>query len=540
MCRPGGRRCDTKWDDAHRERFNARRRVTRNSQKAAAARDAGNDAKAAQYDTLVVDAKAATAYYDHLIESHEVGDITVPVADTTQADADLAALRDILDEGSPSGATQCPDCGQFAAAGHDCPRTLSTTVLRDADGAPAVFHHGSSVQIDDWDPEFTNTGNDTWGSGFYFTSDESRAHGYGEHVRSIHLEITNPIYIDGIEHAGIDSAVQPFTHDQVATILKAHPGAYSNPGDEDNTNILEDYSPEFWDREEWTRDEMDQMLAATVRDNFPEETPWSSVESMFPAGAGSDEFRRAVREVTGHDGVVVDFGDEGSHAVAWFPEQVLDAPSADMAQGGAQEQCPTCGRWTSAGHACPQTETLEVLRATSEGWREGWSDDESFAFDMFGGVQHYDINAKLRSGAALDDDEEQIVESLDAALARAPQLDEERTLYRAFGLSEGRGDAPVGEWVDAHFPAGADVTFDAFTSATPDRSVADYFSERGSLATQSGVFIEMETRQGGYTGESAEQEVLLRRGSRFEVVSSDEEFEMEGKPFRRVVLRERP
>src|SRR5699024_5359978 len=71
MCRAGGRRCDRKWADAHRERYNARRRIVRNSQKAEAARSAGDEAKAGYYEDLTGSAQDSAEYYDQMIHDHE-------------------------------------------------------------------------------------------------------------------------------------------------------------------------------------------------------------------------------------------------------------------------------------------------------------------------------------------------------------------------------------------------------------------------------------------------------------------------------------
>lgn len=71
MCRAGGRRCDRKWDDAHRERYNARRRVVRNTQKAQAASAVGDDEQTAYYKDLAHSARDAADHYDTLIRNHE-------------------------------------------------------------------------------------------------------------------------------------------------------------------------------------------------------------------------------------------------------------------------------------------------------------------------------------------------------------------------------------------------------------------------------------------------------------------------------------
>lgn len=204
------------------------------------------------------------------------------------------------------------------------------------------------------------------------------------------------------------------------------------------------------------------------------------------------------------------------------------------------QHCPQCGQWVSDDHDCPQARTHAALRDGGERWRAEWTPEEAEAFDTYGGVDHYDINAKLRNGQELDEHEAEVVRGLDSALERAPEFSEEKTLYRAFGLAAARGDTPVDQWVEEHFPHGSTTTLDAYTSVTPDHSVAESFSEANSEYTDGGVLMEVRTRQGGYTAESPEKEVLLRRGTRVEVVSSSEAVEINGKRFRKVVVAEKP
>lgn len=547
MCRTGGRRCDSKWDDAHRERYNARRRIARNREKAAHARSSGNEERAAYYEGLVQSATEVERVLDASIRAHEAESGTTGAGDRQR----------------------CGECGQFVGSSHSCPgAAFRDSAIRDDDGNLAILHHGSSTDFDEWDPEFTGTGNDSWGSGFYFTHSETLARGYGEYVKSVVLNIQNPIHVNGLDDASLDHVF--FNAKQSEMILRRHPDIYRQPTDEDEMNPLGDYFPEFWDKDEWSKEEIDGMISKASREYF-DDVPWSHLENVF-SGGQTDQFRRGVRDATGHDGVVVDFKEEGRHTIAWFPEQVHEVSSTsnggDDPNGGngdngdntpddstapaesastpdadsgsdSGERCPQCGQWAGSSHACPQRQTHDDLREISKEWREGWSREEAEAFDTYGGVTHYDINAKLRSGAPLSVHEAKVVRDLDSALARTPKASEEQTLYRAFGLASNRGDAPVDQWVDEHFPQGEVTTFEAYTSTTPDLSVAEYFSEANSEYTEGGVFMEIKTRQGGYTGDSAESEVLLRRGSRFEVVSNDEAVEMNGKRFRKVVLQEK-
>lgn len=521
MCRTN-RRCDEKWDQASRERYNARRRIVRNGEKAATARADGDADKAAYYDALAASATVQERALDAKISAHEAG--------------------------SGGGVGKCPECGQFAGSDHSCPgAAFAGSSIRDAEGNLAVVHHGSAKDFDTWDPEFTGNGDDAWGSGFYFTDDRDRAQTYGDHVKSVVLNISNPIVMDGVAETSMDGFY--FSAEQSEVVLRRHPDIYRQPGDGDGTNPLGDYAEEYWDKEEWSRAEMDSMISRVSREHF-DDVPWSSVEGMFPDGQ-SAEFRRGVQAATGHDGVIADFKGEGRNVIAWFPEQVHEvggagaapaaaasAPSAGGGAAGGGLKCGECGRWVGSAHECPQVQALEALRSDSAKWRKAWTKAEAEAFDTYGSIDHADINAHLRSGEPLGVEEAVLVRELDKALARAPRAAEERTLYRAFGLSSRRGDRPVDEWVDERFQEGQTVTFEAYTSTSPSYSVAEYFSEARGEYTEGGVVMEIRTTQGGYTGESAENEVLLRRGTSLEVVSSSESFEMEGKKYRRVVLQE--
>lgn len=115
MCRSqadGGQRCDAAWEHTHQERYNARRRVTRNATKATAARALGDQAAATKYEQLAAAAATEDETLTAQIREHEA---THPTPDTT--------------------ATKCPSCGRFAGTSHHCPSMSehSTTGTPDSD-----------------------------------------------------------------------------------------------------------------------------------------------------------------------------------------------------------------------------------------------------------------------------------------------------------------------------------------------------------------------------------------------------------------------
>ena len=109
------------------------------------------------------------------------------------------------------------------------------------------------------------------------------------------------------------------------------------------------------------------------------------------------------------------------------------------------------------------------------------------------------------------------IAALDTATANAPALPEPTPVYR--GVSAPDGVDPH-EWATGRFTPGANVAWSGFSSTSLDPMVAQGFT-RGH-----GVVFEIVTRQGAYLDAisefgmdaGGEQEILLRRGSRFKVV----------------------
>lgn len=477
MCRTQGRRCPGQDDSTAKAIYNAKRRIARNNERAATARAEGDIEKAAEYTALA-----------------------------TKALADLDDAK------------------------HERADAFRNSVIRDDTGALLTVHHGSATAFDTFDAAHTGSGNDTYGSGFYFTANHGRASGYGEHVKSVTLNITNPIVVDGTTSAHLDNHIR-FSTAQAERIMRTHPRIYNQPDDDDAPNPLGDYSATFWDKDSWTRDEMNTMIRDMVRTHY-DDPAWSSLEGVFEGGE-TDAFRRAVHDELGHDGVIIDFGPEGRHYVAWFPEQIkdadtlpnpeTDAPTPDTADTtgapGQQERCPDCGQYATTSHTCPQQATLDDLRAASSDWRSSWSDEEAEAFDTYSSIAHYDINAKLRGDnpEPLTSEEQDVADTLTALTGRAPRTTTPHDLSRGMQFNDA---AAATAFADAH-PVGATMTLPTVTSTTTSHATAEYFSGTNSEYAQSGVIVTFTTTQAAFTKDSAENEVLLTPGSTFTVTGRD-------------------
>lgn len=190
----------------------------------------------------------------------------------------------------------------------------------DSEGKLLAVYHGSASDFDSFDPERLGKGNDTWGNGFYFTDSESTAAGYseGNAPREFYLNLTNPIVIDGKQETSMQNYA--FTPKQAANILKAHPGIHIQPDDEDEMNPLGDYDETFWEREHHTPKQIEEIADRVAREHF-QDTGWIEMEVFFGKEHAKD-FLAAVEKETGHDGVMVDFGEDGKFAVSWKPSQM--------------------------------------------------------------------------------------------------------------------------------------------------------------------------------------------------------------------------
>lgn len=129
------------------------------------------------------------------------------------------------------------------------------------------------------------------------------------------------------------------------------------------------------------------------------------------------------------------------------------------------------------------------------------------------------MNAPLNAGkppGKADEEMQALYGSLDAALEKADEPGEARTVYRGvrkpFYVS-----ASAGEWVAESFPVGATLDLPAYTSTSYDPSVAEGWMPEGH-----GVILEMRTRKGapveGISFFKSERERLLPRGTRWRVV----------------------
>lgn len=195
---------------------------------------------------------------------------------------------------------------------------FADSTARNTDGTLINVYHGSEAEFASFDSSRLGQGNDTWGNGFYFTTSREIAEGYGGNAKEFHLNMKNPIRVDGRKHMSLSQAYV-FKAPAVAHILRSHPLAYVQPTSEEDMNFLGDYAPNFWDKDEHTREEFDEMIDHVAAEYF-QTADWATLEGVFGRDHGA-AFLEAVHRETGHDGVVVEF-DDTDHYIAWFPNQM--------------------------------------------------------------------------------------------------------------------------------------------------------------------------------------------------------------------------
>lgn len=207
--------------------------------------------------------------------------------------------------------------------------------VRDENGNLLTAYHGTGTMIGAFDPSFTGQGKDQYGSGFYFTTDKGAAEGYatdqirdqrtgkkieklgGEanpNVIAAYLNIENPIVLTGYDEADL-SSIKPTT-EQTLRLLQHLPSLYNEDGEE---NPLGDYFEEFWDRELFAKD-YSHLIERLAYEHYAD-TDLAMLDRFFVEYP--TEFRWAIREVMGYDGVIVNYEDS-KHIVVWFPEQIKD------------------------------------------------------------------------------------------------------------------------------------------------------------------------------------------------------------------------
>lgn len=211
--------------------------------------------------------------------------------------------------------------------------------IRDDKGSLISVYHGSVTKIEQFDPSYTGLGADSYGSGFYFSTDKEIANGYttrkrrneqrelldkldGEDnpsIMEVYLNLENPIYID-VAGKNENLSDVKIPQQAVADILRYLPTMYVSIDDEKENNPLGDCLDSIWEAYPVTKEDFDPYIEEYAN-KIMYDTNLRILDNLFIGY--STELRTALYDVLGYDGVVVDKGDR-LDIVAWFPEQIKD------------------------------------------------------------------------------------------------------------------------------------------------------------------------------------------------------------------------
>ena len=178
-------------------------------------------------------------------------------------------------------------------------------------------YHGSNVEIKEFDPAFTGKGNDQYGSGFYFATNKEAATAYGDKITKAIITFENPFILDGNKEPNLDN-VFPKNNDEIYRILLHMPSLFNSPEDEE-MNPLGDYFAEFWECS-FNRHEDYLHFIKRLANEYFSDASLKMLDIFFKDYP--TEFRKAIKDVMGYDGIVVNFKDGSSFIIAWFPEQI--------------------------------------------------------------------------------------------------------------------------------------------------------------------------------------------------------------------------
>ena len=171
-------------------------------------------------------------------------------------------------------------------------------------GYDTKAYHGTNADFFTFDKGRVGKGTDQYGAGFYFASDKTAATHYGGRVINSALKMEKPFVISSVNL--LDAEIT-FTDDQAYEIVKRHPMIYDS-----EESPLGDYFDSYWENgvQEW----MVESLASQYNDLGYLD---SDLFRNYP-----NELHEAVRDVTGHDGVVVNLQNGEKFYIAWFDNQM--------------------------------------------------------------------------------------------------------------------------------------------------------------------------------------------------------------------------
>lgn len=229
-----------------------------------------------------------------------------------------AAIRDAVQADQADEGRKYGQAGDITAT-EAFKKWFGDSKVVDASGKPLVVYHGTAADVGAdfaFDPSKIGQSATAEGYGFYFTSDRATASGYqsaqGGSLVEAYLKMEKPLPVDSKGFKAGD--LKKIVNAMVASEIKE--GDTSDYRDTFISNFVDTYSLS-----------QERAVAEVARIVSNNETAIDQIAELANVAGNKVAALTAVRDVTGHDGIVADgYGGRGEGGgtiyVAWFPEQI--------------------------------------------------------------------------------------------------------------------------------------------------------------------------------------------------------------------------
>lgn len=165
--------------------------------------------------------------------------------------------------------------------GKNCSRVV------DENGLPLVVYHGTENEFNEFKSEYMGQTGTALGQGFYFTSNEDEAGGFGSIVKAFYLNIRKPLSLDKLT----------LKSNQIMKLVDAIDKAQCEKDPEFGYGILSDFGDVDYEGRNTVLRNATQMLLG-------EENDVELVGGLINASGDYDLVVNVLRKVLGFDGVI--------------------------------------------------------------------------------------------------------------------------------------------------------------------------------------------------------------------------------------------
>ena len=159
--------------------------------------------------------------------------------------------------------------------------------VRDDNGLPLVVYHGTENEFNEFKSEYMGQTGTALGQGFYFTSNEDEAGGFGSIVKAFYLNIRKPLSLDKLT----------LKSNQIMKLVDAIDKAQCEKDPEFGYGILSDFGDVDYEGRDKVLRNATQMLSS-------EENDVELVGGLINASGDYDLVVNVLRKVLGFDGVI--------------------------------------------------------------------------------------------------------------------------------------------------------------------------------------------------------------------------------------------